>query len=193
MNRCKICNREDLSLFISFKKYPKSISYLFSDADKAKKDFTELSFVKCNYCHHVQISKDMPQEFYQDYIMTVSHSKKMNDFQIEQAEFVIKKFNLKNKTVLEVGCGDGNFLNIMKERGCIVHGNEPSKPFRELALKKGLEVDEQFVNETYQNSKAPFDVVVSREVMEHVPQPIQFLRNIRRVLKPNGFVLIEVP
>lgn len=190
---CKVCNREDLSGFIEFVKYPKTISYLFDDAEQARKDFIELSFMKCNYCNHVQISHDMPQDFYKDYIMTVSHSTKMNDFQIEQAELFINKFNLRDKKILEVGCGDGNFLSILKERGCKVWGNEPSKSFREFALKQGFEVDDLFVNEKYKNPNAPFDAVVSREVMEHVPYPVDFLRNIRSVLKSGGHVLIEVP
>jgi len=190
---CKVCNRRDLNLFIEFEKYPKTISYLFEDAELARKDFTGLSFVKCNFCHHVQISKDMPQDFYKNYLMTASHSNKMNEFQIQQAEFIIRKFNLKNKKILEVGCGDGNFLCILKEKGCLVWGNEPSKSFRELALKRGLEADSLYVNEEYKNPNAPFDAVVSREVMEHVPYPVNFLKNIRRILKPEGHVLIEVP
>lgn len=192
-NHCKVCNREKLRVFIEFDKYPKTISFLFDDEEQAKKDFTGISFVKCDYCHHVQISKDMPQEFYSDYVMTVSHSDKMYDFQVEQAEFFIKKFNLKNKTVLEVGCGDGNFLSLLKERNVTVWGNEPSAPFRKLALNRKLEVDELFVNENYFHPNAPFDAVVSREVMEHVPAPVEFLKNIRKILKPEGCVLIEVP
>ncbi|HNR19818.1 MAG TPA: methyltransferase domain-containing protein [Bacteroidia bacterium] len=190
---CKICKRENLTTFIEFDKYPKTISNLFVDANKAKQDFAKISFVQCDYCHHVQIAEDMPQEFYEDYIMTVSHSKKMNNFQIEQAEFFIDKFNLANKNVLEVGCGDGNFLSVLKERKVNAFGNEPSTPFRELALKRGLEVDEYFVDEKYMHPNAPFDAVISREVMEHVPEPIEFLKNIRRVLKPEGVALIEVP
>lgn len=190
---CKICNRSNLIMFISFDKYPKTISNLFNDGESAKKDFEKISFVQCDFCHHIQISEDMPQHFYEEYIMTVSHSPKMNNFQKEQAVFFIDKFKLKNKNILEVGCGDGNFLSILKELGVHAYGNEPSRPFRELALKKGLNVDELFVDENYSHPAAPFDAVVSREVMEHVPQPIEFLRNIRRVVKSDGYVLIEVP
>ncbi|TAH39172.1 MAG: methyltransferase domain-containing protein [Bacteroidetes bacterium] len=192
-NRCKICNRESLKLFIEFDRYPRTISNLFKDKDSAQKDFSKISFNQCDFCHHVQISQDMPQHFYEDYIMTVSHSSKMNNFQIEQAKFFVDKFKLKDKDVLEVGCGDGNFLSILKDLQVNAFGNEPSKPFRELALKKGLNVDSSFVNVNYRHQNAPFDAVVSREVMEHVPQPVEFLRDIRRVLKPHGFVLIEVP
>jgi len=191
--RCKICSRESLKLFIEFNRYPKTISNLFKEKDAAQKDFGKISFNQCEFCHHVQISEDMPQHFYEDYIMTVSHSSKMNNFQIEQAKFFVDKFKLKDKDVLEVGCGDGNFLSILKDLQVNAFGNEPSKPFRELALKKGLPVDSSFVNKSYRHQNAPFDAVVSREVMEHVPQPVEFLRDIRRVLKPDGYVLIEVP
>ncbi len=193
IRNCKICNRNNLKVFISFDKYPKTISNLFNDSEVAKKDFEKISFVQCDFCHHVQISEDMPQYFYEEYIMTVSHSPKMNNFQKEQAAFFIEKFKLKNKNILEVGCGDGNFLSILQGLNVNAYGNEPSRPFRELALKKGLKVDDLFVDENYNHPTAPFDAVVSREVMEHVPQPIEFLRNIRRVVKSDGYVLIEVP
>ena len=144
-NRCKICSRESLNLFIEFDRYPRTISNLFKDKDSAQKDFSKISFNQCEFCHHVQIAQDMPQHFYEDYIMTVSHSSKMNSFQIEQAKFFVEKFKLKDKDVLEVGCGDGNFLSILKDLQVNAFGNEPSKPFRELALNKGLSVDSSFV------------------------------------------------
>jgi 2-polyprenyl-3-methyl-5-hydroxy-6-metoxy-1,4-benzoquinol methylase len=182
-----------MELFIEFPKYPKTISNLFNDPQSAKKSFISISFLKCCFCNHVQIAEDMPQEFYEDYVMTVSHSKKMNDFQYEQAKYFIEKYNLRDKKVLEVGCGDGNFLNILRASGVKAYGNEPSTPFRELALKKGLNVDDKFVNENYKHADIPFDAVISREVMEHVPAPVEFLRNIRKLLKPEGHILIEVP
>lgn len=192
-SRCKICNREDLKEFIRFDRYPRSISHLFPDSITARENFGAYFFDKCEYCQHVQIGEDMPQEFYEDYIMTVSHSPKMNKFQQEQASFFVSNYQLAGKKVLEVGCGDGNFSSILKQLGVDIYGNEPSKPFRDLALAKGINVDSLFVDENYSHSAAPFDAVVSREVMEHVPDPINFLKNIRRVLKHDGYVLIEVP
>jgi len=191
--RCKLCKSDAFEKVIDFQKYPVTISNLFSTSDEALKGVTQISFLKCKYCNHIQISDDLPQSFYDEYVMTVSHSKKMNDFQHEQAAFFISKFNLVEKKILEVGCGDGNFLEILVKMGCNAQGNEPSRPFRELALKRGVKVDSQFVNEDYKNGDAPFDAIVSREVMEHVPDPIDFLRNIRKFLKNEGVVLIEIP
>jgi len=190
---CKLCKSDTFETVINFQKYPDTISNLFSSPEAAVKGVTQISFLKCKCCNHIQISEDMPQSFYDEYVMTVSHSKKMNDFQNEQADFFISRFNLAGKKVLEVGCGDGNFLEILVKRGCDAQGNEPSRPFRELALKRGLKVDSHFVNEDYKNPDAPFDAIVSREVMEHVPDPINFLRNIRKFLAEDGVVLIEIP
>ncbi len=193
ISTCKICNRNNFSEFIYFNNYPKSISFLFNDKGTSLKDKSAITFNQCNICHHIQISTDIPQSFYENYIMTVSHSNKMNDFQNEQATHFINECNLEGKTVLEAGCGDGNFLTILKSKGCIVYGNEPSKSFREIAVKKNLIVDDQFINNSYCNSLAPFDALVSREVMEHVPDPIDFLINLRRLLKKDGSILIEIP
>ncbi len=192
-NTCKLCKSTDLSDFIRFSKYPKTISYLFTDPDAAKKDVCSIGFLKCNQCHHIQIDQDMPQSFYDDYIMTVSHSAKMKAFQEAQAAQFVERYNLKGKSALEVGCGDGNFLSILNRAGVNAIGNEPSRSFRELALVKGLRVDEHYMSDTYLNANCPFDAVVSREVMEHVPDPINFLKNIRRQIKPDGCVLIEIP
>ncbi|MBK9425122.1 MAG: methyltransferase domain-containing protein [Bacteroidetes bacterium] len=192
-SNCKICKRNNSSIFIEFNKYPKTISYLFNNRESAIQDQAPILFLKCNYCQHIQISTDMPQDFYDDYIMTVSHSPKMHNFQLEQANQFVNKYNLIGKSILEAGCGDGNFSEILKSMGCNVIGNEPSHSFRQLALKRGLTVDDKFINETYTNPNAPFDAIVSREVMEHVPEPIDFLTNLRRILKPDGVALIEVP
>jgi len=183
----------DLDDFIRFPKYPKTISHLFENPTAARKDLCSINFLKCNQCHHIQISQDMPQSFYDDYIMTASHSKKMIHFQEQQAAQFIAKYNLVGKSVLEVGCGDGHFLNILCCSGLKAIGNEPSKSFRELALAKGLQVDEHYINDAYDNPNGPFDAAVSREVMEHVPNPIRFLVNIRRQLKEDGVILIEIP
>lgn len=192
-NKCKICNRDNFSEFIHFNSYPRTISFLFSNKEESLKDKSPLTFLKCDYCQHIQISNDMPQSFYDDYIMTVSHSKKMNYFQNQQADQFIEMFNLKGKTIFEAGCGDGNFMDLLKNKGCLVFGNEPSKSFRELAIKKELNVDPYFINEAYININAPFDAVISREVMEHVPEPVEFLFNLKKLLKQDGFILIEVP
>jgi 2-polyprenyl-3-methyl-5-hydroxy-6-metoxy-1,4-benzoquinol methylase len=192
-NICKICTSTHLGDFIRFPKYPKTISCLFKDPMAARKDVCSIGFLKCNQCHHIQIDQDMPQSFYEDYIMTVSHSNKMNDFQKQQAAQFIARYNLVGKSVLEVGCGDGNFLALLCCSGLKAIGNEPSKSFRELALAKGLQVDEHYITDAYDNPNGPFDAAVSREVMEHVPNPIRFLTNIRRQLKADGVILIEIP
>lgn len=194
MNKiCKICNRDSFSEFIKFEKYPKTISFLFNDKSKSIADSSPILFIQCNYCQHIQIANDMPQSFYEEYVMTVSHSQKMVTFQNMQAKQFINKFNLKGKEIFEAGCGDGNFLNILRSEGCLVYGNEPSKSFRLLATEKQLIVDDQYINSDYHNSHAPFDAIVSREVLEHVPEPINFLHNLKNLLKENGVILIEVP
>lgn len=191
--RCKVCMRKGMQPFLEFPRYPGSISQLYEDADNARKDVKVVSFIQCTFCNHVQLSNDTPQSFYEEYIMTVSHSPKMVEFQKAQCKQFVTDFSLKGKKVLEVGCGDGHFLSLLVAAGVEAYGNEPSNPFRELALKKNLNVSSGFVDENFIHPQGPFDAVITREVMEHVPQPVEFLKNIRNQLKPGGVLLVEIP
>jgi SAM-dependent methyltransferase len=95
--------------------------------------------------------------------------------------------------VLDVGCGLGLFLDEARRRGYEVAGVEPSAYAKEWVNKNlgidiinGLLEDAEFVDST-------FDLIHLNHVLEHVPRPVELLREVHRILKPNGFLYIEVP
>lgn len=94
--------------------------------------------------------------------------------------------------LLEVGCGNGRQLERMAQAGWRAQGVDfdPAavRQARSLGLEVGLgDVAEQgFADET-------FDAVVASHVIEHVPEPAAFLRECRRVLKPDGYLVILTP
>jgi ubiquinone/menaquinone biosynthesis C-methylase UbiE len=94
--------------------------------------------------------------------------------------------------VLDVGCGDGDFVAHLKPRGWEVHGVEFSDAGCRLARSKGVQ--------TYQgelaDAKFPdghFDVVTIWHVMEHLPDPLAEVREVNRILRDDGLLVIEVP
>lgn len=87
--------------------------------------------------------------------------------------------------LLEVGCGQGQFLERAAERGWSVQGVEILPPVAARARERGLEV---FLG-TLEEARFPvgsFDAVVMREVIEHVVEPVALLREVARVLRPGG-------
>jgi len=91
--------------------------------------------------------------------------------------------------LLEVGCGQGLFLERARQRGWQASGVEILEPVALRARERGLEV---FLG-TLPEARLPaesFDVVVMREVIEHVVEPVALLREVQRVLRPGGLAAL---
>ena len=95
-------------------------------------------------------------------------------------------------TLLDVGCGNGDYLATMRDLGWQVSGLEPDPKAAELGLQKGLQISIGTL-ETLQLPAEQFDVVTLSHVIEHLHDPIATLREIRRLLKPNGLIWIATP
>lgn len=88
-------------------------------------------------------------------------------------------------TLLEVGCGQGQFLERARALGWRVQGVEILAPVAARARERGLEVFHGTLEEA-ELAPASFDVVVMREVIEHVVDPVALLKAVARVLRPGG-------
>ena len=94
--------------------------------------------------------------------------------------------------LLDVGCGNGDFLARMKGHGWDVQGIEPDPAGAAVARERGLVVTAGILAEgTFQ--PASFDVVTMSHVLEHLPDPIQTLRACRQLLRPGGKLVALTP
>jgi len=99
-----------------------------------------------------------------------------------------------NAKVIDLGCGDGEFtLRIKSKIGASeVYGVDIYEPSIEKARMKGIKVIKHDLNEfPYPFDDNTFDVVVSNQVIEHLIYPVRFLREVYRILKPKGYVVIS--
>jgi ubiquinone/menaquinone biosynthesis C-methylase UbiE len=104
------------------------------------------------------------------------------------------------EAVLDVGCGTGSLAIVASRKvgpSGMVCGIDPSPPMIARARSKATKAytDVQFdtgVAEALPFSNTTFDVVFSTLMLHHLPRPVrqQFVREVRRVLKPKGRVLI---
>ena len=119
----------------------------------------------------------------------------------EKAYHLVKSIALKNKlhlinssqntkgSLLDIGAGTGEFLSVAKENGWQAVGVEPSEKAKSIALKKGV----SFVDNTSFLSDASIDVITMWHVLEHVPDVKKQIAELKRIVKPNGTILIAVP
>jgi SAM-dependent methyltransferase len=93
--------------------------------------------------------------------------------------------------VLEVGCGPGHFLNLLREVGCEPIGMESSPIAAAQARARGHTVHESL--QPLLAGKDRFASIYAFHVIEHVPDPLHFLNDLRRLLQPGGRIGIAVP
>lgn len=105
---------------------------------------------------------------------------------------LINSFQNKEKDLLDVGCGTGDFLRTAKENNWNISGIEPNLDARKIANSKteNAVYDTAQLNEFQPNS---FDVITLWHVLEHLPNLKEQLQTFNRLLKPNGYLVIAVP
>lgn len=129
-----------------------------------------------------------------DYIETQLQAN-LNKFR-NQADIIAEHLSLQNANVLDIGCGGGLFLSLLKQRGAQVIGIELSDSRAQYAkTKHELEIDKHPIESDFWQSGYAnrFDAVTLWDVIEHVNYPGQTLRCAANVLKPGGLLLIDTP
>lgn len=113
-----------------------------------------------------------------------------------QANILNQHLPLQNARVLDIGCGGGLFLSLLKQQGANVIGIELSDSRAQYAkIKHGLVIDKHPIESDHWQSgyATRFDAVTLWDVIEHVNFPRQTLRSAAKVLKQGGLLLIDTP
>lgn len=107
----------------------------------------------------------------------------------------LKKYFKENRIkVLDLGCGTGGVINSIKTPA-FVYGVDKSERALKLARKRGLK---NLLKHDFSKSRLPlkdssFDVILALDVLEHLKKPSNVLKEISRVLKPEGVLIVVVP
>ncbi len=157
--------------------------------------------VQCKNCTFVYVTPLPDEQFlylhYQTYLPT-------GDISIEQwrtmmsgifkrsLDAIETRYGFSRGALLDIGCGYGFFLELARQKGWRVYGTEPCVHARAYAASKSLEVDSKDIFARAYKDKT-FDVVTLFYVLEHLPDPLRYLREINRILKPGGLLLARVP
>ena len=146
-----------------------------------------------------QPSEDKLGSYYEseDYISHTDGKRSL----FEKAYHFIKGIALKKKVslinelqhnkgiLLDIGAGTGDFLSISKQNGWQAIGIEPSDKARNIALSKNV----PFIEDTNQLEDHTIDVVTMWHVLEHVPDVAAQIKELKRLLKPTGTIVIAIP
>jgi SAM-dependent methyltransferase len=110
--------------------------------------------------------------------------------------------DLAGKRILDLGCSRGMLLERFRRYpGAELHGIELDPGMRALAEARGIAVDTHQINvlrdgqigASLPYADGSFDVVIAAEIVEHIVDSAGFLREIHRVLAPDGIVFVSTP
>lgn len=149
---------------------------------------------QCNRCGLI-FSKRIPSleelnEVYDNY----SRSNSISEITIKRYQEILGGFEKYKKTgkILDVGAGDGFFLEVAKRRGWEVYGTEYDDRAITLCRQKGIKTYKGKLNiDDFEENF--FDVVTSFEVMEHINNPNEDLDVIRKILRKGGVFYVTTP
>jgi len=116
-------------------------------------------------------------------IFNANHNRNANGF--------YKRFH--PKTVLEVGCGRGYILSALKKVGCKVQGIESADAADWILNNPEVDVHGVRDGESWPVADESIDLVIIWHVFEHVSDPVEVLKEMKRVLAPGGTICISVP
>ena len=135
-NRCKVCKshlyQDDI---IKLKNAPNSAQNFVSKKNKLNNKSITLTIKQCSKCGLVQ-AINKPVNYYKNVIRAVGFSPTMLKFRKTQFKNFCKEFNLRNKRVLEVGSGTGDYLSILAKTFKKSYGLENSKKNYKICKKK---------------------------------------------------------
>jgi len=184
--KCALCGSEDSSLILTAGDYRLHITN------------EKFNLVQCRQCGLIyvnprpareEMSKFYPKEYYDEQNRISKLAVKFLQYMKIQN---IMSFKKKGR-ILDVGCGDGSFILHFKKMGWEVYGIDTSEIAYRLATKKlgrnifNLQLKDCHFPDSY------FDVVTLNHVLEHRSDPNGELREIHRILKDGGILLLSTP
>ena len=168
------------------------------------------SIVECAKCHMVytnprlkgqKIGELYDADYFQGhgFDKSVNYVREVDEYGHDKASYTLNDWDLdtiesmlggaSGKKLLEIGCGTGVFLARAKKHGFNCEGLELSSYAADFVRKMGIPVETKSIEDA-NFSSGTWDAIVMREVIEHLPHPLESLRTIHSWLKPGGVLFM---
>ncbi len=160
---------------------------------RGKKKCKVFKCLSCNlqYLDEKFVKRFLTEKFYRKEYVKLYDKKFFKNTNNHYAKIFEKIRNFtKNKKVLEIGAGGGYLYHYLKKNVKKYEAVELSDVQRKY-LKKKFEI--KTYKEIYQAPKEHYDVVIIVSVLEHVTDPVKFLKELKPLLAKSGKIIIECP
>lgn len=189
---CQLCRSENVQIIYKGK---------IRDGGLGKYTSTDVSMYQCLSCNTIWHENSLPdvQHYYasSEYRTSLEGGTEEERFYKLHDKETLKKFQytgtdiFRNKVVGDIGCGCGAFLDFLKGVAKEIIAIEPSEIYRAIMQKKGFNTF-PYAKDA-KKYRGGVDVVTSFDVIEHVEDPEQFMKDVFILLGENGTGIIGTP
>ena len=195
---CPVCKSGTLQPFFSSAAIPTLSCALWPDVSAAQScargDITLAWCADCGFIENTKFDPDLA-EYDAAYENALHFSGVYRDYAKGEAQALIDRYDLRNKQIIDIGCGDGQFLSLLCELGDNTGvGYDPSHVKDDtVTLWPTAKVETRYFTDT--DAHGGVDLILSRQVLEHIPGPAAFMAMVRRGLgdQANTVLSFEVP
>jgi 2-polyprenyl-3-methyl-5-hydroxy-6-metoxy-1,4-benzoquinol methylase len=198
--KCKMCNSENLELFLDLGDMPKVDRFLSSTELNEFEPLYPLTVYMCKNCGLAQLGFIVPASelFDENYAYESSTTANRRKNHYELAEYTCNSFKIKeNSLVVDIGSNVGVLLEGFKNCGMKVVGVDASSNIVKKANKSGIETilgffDEEIVNKIL-NEHGNASIITATNVFAHIQNYELFIIALKKLLRPNGIFVFQVP
>jgi SAM-dependent methyltransferase len=196
---CPVCTSEHTHSLVQINDVPVFCNVLCSSQEEAlqvPKGDIHLSF--CHQCGHVfnRVFDPNKLNYSEKYENSLHYSPFFHEYAVSLAKKLVEKYQLHHKDVIDIGCGQGEFLNLLCQLGeskgigfdPSYEKDRPNKRFQNIA-----QIIQDYYSEKY--AAYPADFIACRHVLEHIQSPRSFLGIIHRAIgtREDPILFFEVP
>ncbi len=199
MEVCPNCLSESMKPFFTVERTPvNSMLLLYSKEEAIHFPTGRVRLGFCQSCGFISNLDFDPHivEYSPRYEATQNYSPSFSAYLNTLVEDLVSRYNLRDRQIVEIGCGQGEFLSKI----CEVGGNQGrgfDPAFNGDMNQANGDSQVQFVRDYFSEKYAPLecDLVVCRMTLEHIPETHNFVRMLRNSLAPtsNPLIFFQVP
>ena len=194
--RCNICGADDYNVYI--KSNPLKLQDNGRQFSTTSNYVGTETIVKCKSCGLVYVNPRIGREEIVDGYAKADESTYVKESKARSATFKrcmdeIERYHPKSGRILDIGCAAGLFLEVAKKRGWEVFGVEPNRWLAEWGGKNlGIKISSKPFEEVGFKENF-FDVVTLWDVLEHLADPKKALLESAKILKKDGYLVVNYP
>ena len=177
MKKCNLCESDKVNLMLKVGNY---------------------KIYKCENCHvkflylfPENIEKIYDEEYFKKWYLS-SYKERKKYFKLLLGKIKINEYVFPGSKLIDIGCGIGIFLEIMKEKNYEVYGQDISDFAVDFCVKKGFRMYDKPMSEIDLPENF-FDLVTLFDVIAHLKKPNIYLQKCKRILKKKGILIIKTP